>query len=182
MLASVPIASAAVVPAKIIRRSITSAILSVGRPLGKRGRARYNPRVFTLHPQLQTDCHPLGKLTGGRLLLHRNAAVTWFILVPETEAADLLDLPEAQLNSIMADGRALSAFLKNERNFPKVNFGAIGNLVPQLHLHIVGRTPEDACWPQPVWGNLPEGPAYTEPEIETLRNQLIEHCDLQPVD
>ena len=123
-----------------------------------------------------------GKLTGGRLLLHRNAAVTWFILVPETEAADLLDLPEAQLNSIMADGRALSVFLKNERNFPKVNFGAIGNLVPQLHLHIVGRTPEDACWPQPVWGNLPEGPAYTEPEIETLRNQLIEHCDLQPVD
>ena len=139
-------------------------------------------RVLILHPQLQADCHPLGKLTGGRLLLHRNAAVTWFILVPETEAADLLDLPEAQLNSIMADGRALSVFLKNERNFPKVNFGAIGNLVPQLHLHIVGRTPEDACWPQPVWGNLPEGPAYTEPEIETLRNQLIEHCDLQPVD
>ena len=124
---------------------------------------------------------PARKLTGGRLLLHRNAAVTWFILVPETEAADLLDLPEAQLNSIMADGRALSVFLKNERNFPKVNFGAIGNLVPQLHLHIVGH-PEDACWPQPVWGNLPEGPAYTEPEIETLRNQLIEHCDLQPVD
>ena len=108
--------------------------------------------------------------------------MTWFILVPETEAADLLDLPEAQLNLIMADGRALSVFLKNEHNFPKVNFGAIGNLVPQLHLHIVGRTPEDACWPQPVWGNLPEGPAYTEPEIETLRNQLIEHCDLQPVD
>ena len=78
--------------------------------------------------------------------------------------------------------QALSAFLKNERNFPKVNFGAIGNLVPQLHLHIVGRTPEDACWPRPVWGNLPEGPAYTKPEIETLRNQLIEHCDLQPVD
>ena len=182
MLASVPIASAAVVPAKNVRRSITSAILLAGWPLGKRGRARYNPRVFTLHPQLQADCHPLGQLTGGRLLLHRNAAVTWFILVPETEAADLLDLPEAHLNSIMADGRALSVFLKNERHFPKVNFGAIGNLVPQLHLHIVGRTPEDACWPQPVWGNLPEGPAYTESEIETLRNQLIEHCDLQPVD
>ena len=151
-------------------------------PLASAGARGTTTRVLILHPQLQADCHPLGKLTGGRLLLHRNAAVTWFILVPETEAADLLDLPEAQLNSIMADGRALSVFLKNERNFPKVNFGAIGNLVPQLHLHIVGRTPEDACWPQPVWGNLPEGPAYTEPEIETLRNQLIEHCDLQPVD
>ena len=138
--------------------------------------------MFKLHPQLLVDCHVLGRLPSGHLLLHRNASVTWFILVPETDAVDLLDLPQDQLSQTMADCRAISSYLKSKRNYPKVNFGALGNLVPQLHLHIIGRTPDDACWPQPVWGNLPEGPVYTEPEIETLRNQLIEHCDLQPVD
>ncbi|MBC8325463.1 MAG: HIT family protein [Verrucomicrobia subdivision 3 bacterium] len=136
--------------------------------------------MFTLHSQLQADCHTLGRLPSGPLLLHRNAAVTWFILVPETDVVDLFDLPEAQHTQAMADCRTISAYLKTERQVPKINFGAIGNLVPQLHLHIVGRTPEDACWPQPVWGNLPEGPAYTESELETLRTQLIEHSGLQP--
>tara|TARA_A100001037_G_scaffold297446_1_gene319481 strand:- start:131 stop:547 length:417 start_codon:yes stop_codon:yes gene_type:complete len=138
--------------------------------------------VFTLHPQLQADCHVLGRLAGGHLLLHRNAAVMWFILVPETDAVDLLDLSEAQLNQSLADCRAVSTYLKTERQYPKVNFGALGNLVPQLHLHIVGRTPDDACWPQPVWGNLPEGPAYTDDELNTLRTHLIEHCGLRPAD
>ena len=124
----------------------------------------------------------LGRLAGGHLLLHRNAAVMWFILVPKTDAVDLLDLSEAQLNQSLADCRAVSTYLKTERQYPKVNFGALGNLVPQLHLHIVGRTPDDACWPQPVWGNLPEGPAYTDDELNTFRTHLIEHCGLRPAD
>lgn len=106
----------------------------------------------------------------------------WFILVPETDAVDLLDLSETQLTQSLADCRAVSVYLKTERQFPKVNFGALGNLVPQLHLHIVGRTPDDACWPQPVWGNLPEGTAYTDDELNTLRAHLIEHCGLRPAD
>ncbi len=136
--------------------------------------------MFELHPQLLTDCHVLGRLPSGHLLLHRNAAMTWFILVPETDAVDLLDLPPDQLTQAMTDCRAISAYLKSERNFPKVNFGALGNLVPQLHLHIIGRTPDDACWPQPVWGNLPEDPAYKAAELESIRTNLIEHCSLQP--
>ena len=114
--------------------------------------------------------------------MHRNAAVMWFVLVPETDAVDLLDLSEAQLTQTLADCRAVSAYLKTEHRFPKVNFGALGNLVPQLHLHIVGRTPDDACWPQPVWGNLPKGPAYTDDELITLRTHLIGHCGLRPGD
>ena len=136
--------------------------------------------MFELHPQLLADCHVLGRLQSGHLLLHRNAAVTWFILVPETDAVDLLDLPPDQLTQAMTDCLAISAYLKSERNFPKVNFGALGNLVPQLHLHIIGRSPDDACWPQPVWGNLPEGPAYKAAELESIRTNLIEHCSLQP--
>ena len=80
------------VPTKIIRRSITSAILSVGRPLGKRGRARYNLRVFTLHPQLQTDCHPLGKLTGGLRFGHENEPRHRSIAMEQQTAAG--ELPE----------------------------------------------------------------------------------------
>ena len=136
--------------------------------------------MFELHPQLLADCHVLGRLPSGHLLLHRNASVTWFILVPETDAVDMLDLPQDQLPQTMADCRAISAYLKSKRKYPKVNFGALGNLVPQLHLHIIGRTPDDACWPQPVWGNLPEGPAYKAAVLESIRTHFIEHCSLQP--
>jgi len=136
--------------------------------------------VFKLHPQLLVDCHVLGRLPSGHLLLHRNASVTWFILVPETDAVDLLDLPQDQLTQTMTDCRAISAYLKFKRKYPKVNFGALGNLVPQLHLHIIGRTPDDACWPQPVWGNLPEGPAYKAALLESIRTHFIEYCSLQP--
>ena len=136
--------------------------------------------MFELHPQLLADCHVLGRLPSGHLLLHRNASVVWIILVPETDALDLLDLPQDQLTQAMTDCRAISAYLKSERNFPKVNFGALGNLVPQLHLHIIGRSPDDTCWPQPVWGNLPEGPTYEVADTESIRTHFIEHCSLQP--
>ncbi len=126
--------------------------------------------MFEIHPQLTKDCHSLGRLASGHLLLHRNAEVTWFILVPETEAVDLLDLPPGELQRVMDDCQMLSAYLKQELNFPKVNFGAMGNVVPQLHLHIIGRTPDDVCWPRPVWGNLPEGKTHSAEAIHTFKN------------
>jgi diadenosine tetraphosphate (Ap4A) HIT family hydrolase len=125
-----------------------------------------------LHPQLQADCHDLGRINSGRLLLSRNASLHWLILVPDTQAVDLLDLPNDALGLALQDCRRISQWLKQACGYPKVNFGALGNLVPQLHLHVVGRRPDDPCWPQPVWGNLPAAAEWSAGEIAAMRSAL----------
>jgi diadenosine tetraphosphate (Ap4A) HIT family hydrolase len=128
---------------------------------------------FSLHPQLLADCHPLGRLSASHLLLHRNAAVTWLILVPETDLDNLLDLPIAQRDGVLADCTRVSDYLTTVLCCPKVNVAWIGNLVPQLHIHVVGRSPTDPCWPMPVWGHLTEVCDYTSDEVDAIRAGLV---------
>jgi diadenosine tetraphosphate (Ap4A) HIT family hydrolase len=118
-----------------------------------------------IHPQLLLDSHLLGNLPVSRVLLHRNAVLPWFILVPAADAGDLLDLSDDLLSSVMEEARLISSFVKRTFACPKVNFASIGNVVPQLHLHIVGRKPDDPCWPAPVWGNLRETREYSAAEL-----------------
>lgn len=125
-----------------------------------------------LHPQLLADCHRLGAMASGELLLSRNAGLHWFILVPDTDMADLLDLPPPQLHPVLADCQRLSQWLKQVQGYPKVNFAGLGNVVPQMHLHVVGRRQDDPCWPQPIWGNLPAGPAWQPAALTTIRQEL----------
>ncbi|MCA9059834.1 MAG: HIT family protein [Planctomycetaceae bacterium] len=127
---------------------------------------------FELHPQLAADCHLLGVMPSGVVLLHRNAAVPWLILVPQTDVIDLLDLPTDQLAAVMTDARQLSAFIRDFFHSAKINFAAIGNVVPQMHLHIIGRHSEDCCWPKPVWGNLQEHAEYSSEVLQVITEQL----------
>ncbi len=133
-----------------------------------------------LHPQLLEDCIVLGAMSCGPLLLHRNAGVPWFILVPDTELADVLDLPPAELATVTADSAQVSAFIKAELGYPKVNFAGLGNVVPQMHLHIVGRREDDPCWPQPVWGNLVFMSTYESEEVQTWQDTLARDYGLVP--
>jgi diadenosine tetraphosphate (Ap4A) HIT family hydrolase len=133
---------------------------------------------FQIHPQLLLDCHAIGKFALCHLLLHRNAAVPWFILVPETEARDLLDLAEKPRTATMNEAAAVSDFVKKILHYPKINFAAIGNVVPQLHLHVVGRKPGDPRWPAPVWGHLTDGPEYSAARLKEITSLLVRHCTL----
>lgn len=137
--------------------------------------------AFTIHEQLQTDCHLLGRLDFCHVLLIRNAVLPWFILVPETDETDLLDLPERTRNTALAEAARIAAFIKLHLAHPKINFAAIGNVVPQLHLHIVGRKPGDPCWPAPVWGNLHMHENYLPDRITHIAEQLQRYCGFQPV-
>ena len=94
--------------------------------------------LFELHPQLAADCHLLGQLGNAHLLLHRNASVPWFILVPEVAQEEFLELDTAVQAKLLADCSRLGAFIKRRFDCPKLNFGVIGNVVPQLHLHARG--------------------------------------------
>lgn len=136
----------------------------------------------TIHPQLQADCHLLGDLAASTLLLHRNDRMPWFILVPDTDLADVLDLPAAQRAAVLTDCAAVSAFIKQALGYPKVNFGGLGNVVPQMHLHVIGRREGDACWPQPVWGNLTEGDEYDKSRLQEWQDELVRAAGLSRYD
>jgi diadenosine tetraphosphate (Ap4A) HIT family hydrolase len=128
---------------------------------------------FAIHPQLLADCHRLGRLEASHLLLHRNAALPWFILVPETELANLLDLPTAQRDSVLADCKQVSDYLQARLGSARVNVAWIGNLVPQLHVHVVGRRPGDSCWPRPVWGHLERVAMYRTEDLSRIAADLL---------
>ncbi len=110
-------------------------------------------RPFALHRQLAADCHRLGDLPVSQLLLMDDSRYPWCILVPRHNGLEgLHDLPPAQraglLDEISRVSRAILELCGSER----INVGALGNLVPQLHVHVVGRRVGDAAWPGPVWG------------------------------
>lgn len=135
---------------------------------------------FRIHPRLLEDAHRLGRLGGCHLLLHRNAAVPWFILVPEAEEESLLALPAPVRDAVMTDAAEIARFVTDGLGWPRINVAAIGNVVPQLHVHVIGRRPGDACWPAPVWGNLPRTPPYPSAQVAAIVQALAEGHGLAP--
>jgi diadenosine tetraphosphate (Ap4A) HIT family hydrolase len=136
--------------------------------------------IERVHPQLLADCHHLGALSICDVLLNRNASVPWFILVPDSNLHDVLDLPAEVGNAVLLECSAISAFIKGELGYRKVNFAGLGNVVPQMHLHIIGRSESDACWPKPVWGELPEGGEYQHDVLIKWQGGLVRSAGLTP--
>ena len=108
-----------------------------------------------LHPQLAADTAPVCDLALSLLLVMNDANFPWLILAPRRAgASEIIDLGGEQ--ALLVDEIALvSRVLKDETRCDKLNVAAIGNVVPQLHVHIVARRKEDAAWPKPVWGAAP---------------------------
>jgi diadenosine tetraphosphate (Ap4A) HIT family hydrolase len=138
------------------------------------------PRV-SVHPRLLEDCHWLGRFAVSHVMLHRNAGVPWFILVPQVDPGviELHDLDALQRRLLDEELDTVARFTKAEFGARKLNVAAIGNLVPQLHVHVVGRHEGDPCWPRVVWGNLPEGPAWPPERVAAIAEALAK---LRPMD
>lgn len=127
---------------------------------------------FKLDPRLENDCFVLGHLKTSRLLLLNNSLVPWFILVPDTTATEIYELPHAQQLELLEEITIISNHLKQNFAVDKLNVAAIGNMVNQMHIHIVGRHVDDFCWPGVVWGA--EGTqSYNDDEVESIKAQLI---------
>ena len=120
---------------------------------------------WSLHPQLEHDTAPVCDLALSRVRSINDADYPWLILVPRragvTEIADLGTDDAAQLTAEIAQ---VSRVLKDITHCDKLNIAAIGNIVPQLHVHIVARRKNDPLWPKPIWGVAPpragDGPAF----------------------
>jgi diadenosine tetraphosphate (Ap4A) HIT family hydrolase len=130
------------------------------------------PPSFALHPTLARDTLEVTRLPLCRVLLMRDARFPWLILVPEREGArEIHDLTPSDravlIEEIAQSGKVLERLFHPD----KLNVGALGNIVPQLHIHVVARTAADPAWPGPVWGSGPAVP-YGQSEAEELRNRL----------
>jgi diadenosine tetraphosphate (Ap4A) HIT family hydrolase len=110
---------------------------------------------WSLHPQLAADTVPVCDLALSRLLAMNDANFPWLVLVPRRAGvSEIIDLGAEQ--ALLMDELALvSRALKDETRCDKLNVAAIGNVVPQLHVHVVARRKDDAAWPKPVWGAVP---------------------------
>src|SRR5215469_15233895 len=108
--------------------------------------------AWSLHPQLEQDTEPVGDLPLSCVLLHNDANYPWLLLVPRRPGVcEVIDLDEADQAQLMVEIATLSRALKATTACDKLNVAAIGNVVPQLHVHIVARRRDDPSWPRPVW-------------------------------
>jgi diadenosine tetraphosphate (Ap4A) HIT family hydrolase len=131
-----------------------------------------DPSMIPLHPKLAADTIDVGRLPLSRLLLMNDAAYPWFVLVPQRESVrELLELAEADQDLLMREMVAVSSAIRRGFRADKINMAALGNLVPQLHVHVIGRFTTDPAWPAPVWGRpaSPYPPEAAQTRIETFR-------------
>jgi diadenosine tetraphosphate (Ap4A) HIT family hydrolase len=131
---------------------------------------------WALDPLLERDTRPVGDMPLCRVLLIEDANYPWLLLVPRrrdtVEIVDLEYIEQAQLMGEIAEAsRALKAITRCD----KINVAALGNVVAQLHVHVIARSRGDAAWPRPVWNAVPVRayePAGRDKLIATLRQRL----------
>ncbi|MDH5355974.1 MAG: HIT domain-containing protein [Gammaproteobacteria bacterium] len=125
-----------------------------------------------IHPQLLNDCHVLGRFTLCHLLLSNDSNYPWFILVPDREhVSEIFQLPRQDQAQLLTESSLLSAHLMSRFKGDKLNVAALGNVVPQLHVHHIVRFKTDPAWPAPIWGRLSAKP-YSDDELSELMQQL----------
>ena len=132
---------------------------------------------FKLHPRLQQDYIGLGRFELCQLLLMNDSQYPWFILVPEiADIKEIYQLSKTNRQLLAEESNYLSENLAQLYTPDKLNIAAIGNLVPQLHIHHIARYQTDIAWPAPVWGQFNAIP-YTQTQLTatttTIKSQLI---------
>ncbi|EGA68481.1 diadenosine tetraphosphate hydrolase [Vibrio sinaloensis DSM 21326] len=127
---------------------------------------------FELHPQLAKDTTILGQFPLSVALLHKDNAVPWVILVPKrANLKELHHLPMQEQQQFLLESQAVSQALEATFQPDKLNLGALGNMVPQLHIHHIARFKDDVAWPGPVWGNT-QGTFRTQAEQQELHTRI----------
>lgn len=123
---------------------------------------------FVLHPQLAADSLLICELPLCQLRLINDQQYPWFILVPRLEGArDIIDLTWAEQRQLWHESAWLSHTMRSLYQPDKLNIAALGNMVPQLHVHHIARQKNDMAWPAPVWGKFP-AIAYTEQQYAQI--------------
>jgi diadenosine tetraphosphate (Ap4A) HIT family hydrolase len=135
---------------------------------------------FQLHPRLAAGGFELGRIDGCRVLLKDHASFPWILIVPEVAdgVEDLHQLDERRYAEVTGLIRRVSQFVSEYFQPEKLNVGCIGNMVRQMHIHVVGRSSDDPAWPGTVWAYEGKS-AYAPEEVEAIRVAAREALGLE---
>jgi diadenosine tetraphosphate (Ap4A) HIT family hydrolase len=132
---------------------------------------------YELHPQLAADTHPVAAFGLCELRLMDDANYPWLVLVPRLpNARELIDLDSQQRRLLTDEVDRAARALRDAFHPHKLNVAALGNVVPQLHVHVIARYEQDAAWPAPVWGRVaarPYAPEALAERIALLQETLV---------
>ncbi|MDZ4365893.1 MAG: HIT family protein [Afipia sp.] len=132
--------------------------------------------TWSLHSTLEKDTINIGDLPLSRVLVIKDANYPWLLLVPRrADVIEIIDLNEVEQAQLMTEINRVARVLKDITKPDKMNIAALGNVVPQLHVHIIARRTSDAAWPRPVWGVVPplaHDPQEVEAFIAALRRKI----------
>ncbi|MEY1663124.1 HIT family protein [Isoalcanivorax beigongshangi] len=133
-----------------------------------------------LHPRLEADTHAIGETSDMWLRWMDDQRFPWVIVVPKQHGVtEWYELPIESQHALLDMANRCGLYLKGLTGADKINIGALGNLVPQLHIHVIARRQDDACWPGPVWGQGEPQPYPTgqlPPWLPGLRERLSQRC------
>lgn len=133
--------------------------------------------AFALDQRLEADTFPIADLPLCRALLMNDVRYPWVILVPRLDnVSEVFELSDADQAQLWREATQLGSVMKTLFDGDKLNIATLGNVVQQLHIHVVVRQHDDAAWPAPVWGNGSAEP-YALDQLASLRDQLIAHID-----
>lgn len=128
--------------------------------------------MFSLDARLAQDTHVMGDFALCRLLLSNDARYPWFILVPRRpDITEVFELNDADRELLWRETHTLAKLLHHAYGADKINIATLGNVVGQLHMHVIVRYRTDAAWPAPVWGRLAAIP-YTAEQLAAVRGRL----------
>ena len=135
--------------------------------------------TFYIDPRITSTCFELGDWPLSRVFLKDNANYPWFILVPRQENAQEIDqLPVELQHTLIEEISTLSCGVKQQFKPDKLNVGTLGNIVPQLHIHVIARFTHDDLWPQGVWQDLQETRPYEIAGLDGLVKKMRKLLDL----
>ncbi|WP_339463418.1 HIT family protein [Pseudomonas sp. EA_105y_Pfl2_R69] len=128
--------------------------------------------MFVLDSRLQQDTLLVGDFPLCRLLLMNDRQYPWFILVPRREdVSELFQLEAGDQLALWQETTGLAELLKDTFAADKMNVATLGNMVSQLHMHVIVRRRDDAAWPAPVWGKHAAQP-YSEEQVAAVKARL----------
>lgn len=131
---------------------------------------------FQLDSRLANDCFTLAESEHSLWLLLNNSLFPWLVIVPKTEQTELYLLSEVAQQRLSKETNLLSEFLVQHFECDKINVACIGNIVKQMHQHIIVRTTNDPCWPGIVWGTNFKEP-YQSHQVAKIQQQLQQFCE-----
>lgn len=133
--------------------------------------------IFTVDPELEKNSLLIADLELSRLYVKDDKENPWFVLVPrKINAVELVDLTHEEQCMLMEEVSMVSEFLKTYYQPKKINIGALGNIVRQLHIHVIARFENDRTWPQALWGSTPND--HFEPfELENIKSNFQEFTE-----